>query len=175
MTVNWQGEHRNVLYGTGGGAIVYPVSRVTLGLSTRILQALGYSSDRIVLSTNFDWLYGIISRIQSVLIRGACKAFLIFTVVVLGPFLEEWVFRGALYRFQESQMDQVTRILTNSVLFGAVHLNYALGVASIPYFLVATISGVVYACLREWTHSWHAPAIAHGISNACVIAFETLR
>ena len=166
---------RDILYGAGGGLVAYPVSVLTVETSRYFFEKWNLPFDRFLLSKNFDWFYHSISAIKSCLLRGVCKTFLVTYLVFIGPVLEEWAFRGVLYSYQESHQSPPARILTSAVAFGAIHLSYFHGLASIPYFLVATISGVVYACLREWAGSWHAPAIAHGISNACVIAFETMR
>lgn len=169
------GGSRDLLYGFGGGCVSYPTSVVTIETSRYFFGKWGLPSDKFLLSKNFDWLYRSIGAIQSCFLRGALKTFLIGYLVIAVPILEEWVFRGKLYSYQESRLSSSVCILTNAAAFGAIHLSYFHGIASVPYFLVATISGVIYACIREWTGSWQAPAIAHGISNAFVIAFETMR
>ena len=175
MNISYREVRSDVAYGVSGACVTYPLSIATIEASRYLFEKWDIPFNRILLSKNFDWIYRSIGAIQSGLMRGIFKTFLAAYLIVVGPVLEEWAFRGVLYRYQEIHMSMPVRILSNATAFGAIHLSYFHGLASIPYFLVATIAGVVYACLREWTKSWHSSAIAHGISNACVIALETLR
>jgi len=165
----------DLIYGSCGGCVSYPVSVLTIKTSRYFFEKWNLPFDRYLLSKNFNWLYQSINTIKNYFLRSILKTFLVAYLVLIAPIFEEWAFRGVLYRYQEPYQDPPSRIVTSAVVFGAFHLSYFHGLASVPYFLVATISGLIYAGLREWTNSWHAPAVAHGISNACVIAFETLR
>ena len=82
-------------------------------------------------------------------------AMLLITVVV-GPVIEELVFRGLLYRAWEEKWGWLTGMLLSSLVFGAYHQG----------FWYAFVSGLLYAALYRRTGSLLAPILAHGIYNA---------
>lgn len=76
--------------------------------------------------------------------------------VIVGPFIEELVYRGLLYRAWERQWGWVPAMLATSALFGLVHPSH---MAS------AFLGSVVYVCLLRRTGTLWAPIAVHSIYN----------
>ena len=90
-------------------------------------------------------------------------AFLV--LVVLAPIMEEVIFRGWLYGKLRSRTNMVVAILITSVLFGAMHLQWNVGVN------VFCLS-VVLCGLREVTGTIYSGILVHVIKNG--VAFYLL-
>ncbi len=65
----------------------------------------------------------------------------IFTVALLGPLIEELVFRGAITRFLLEKYNPRTAILISALIFGIVHMN---PVQIIGGFLMGLLLGWIY-------------------------------
>jgi len=83
-----------------------------------------------------------------------------FMAVILAPFIEEIMFRGALYSWLRVRCNAAPSIIISSVLFASVHPQGAVGVVPL------TCIGMVLAFLREWRGSLVAPMLAHACFNA---------
>ena len=77
---------------------------------------------------------------------------------VLGPVIEELVFRGLLYKAWEEQWGWLAAMVLSSAVFGAYHGG----------FWLAFVGGMVYAALYRRTGSLLAPILAHGVYNAAL-------
>lgn len=76
--------------------------------------------------------------------------------VTLGPFMEELLYRGVLYRLWERQWGWVAGALLSSVVFSIIH----------PQNLVQTfLSAILYACLYRRTGSLWATTLCHSTYN----------
>ncbi|MDN3507161.1 MAG: CPBP family intramembrane metalloprotease [Simkaniaceae bacterium] len=115
--------------------------------------------------------YELLNGMGNVLLRGALKTLAIFYAVLFVPIAEEWLFRDAIYKWQEKDegASRVYRILANGAVFGAFHVNFFYGLSNIPVVAVATFAGIVFAALREKTGNIYASIIAHSINNAVVL------
>ncbi len=87
----------------------------------------------------------------------------VFLILVLGvvvaPFVEELMFRGALYSWLRDHFGAGFSIFASAVIFAAVHPQGPIGVVPL------TIVGMMLAFLREWRNSLIAPMLAHALVN----------
>jgi uncharacterized protein len=79
--------------------------------------------------------------------------------VTLGPFMEEMLYRGVLYRLWERQWGWLAGTLLSSVVFSIIH----------PQNLIQTfLSAILYACLYRRTGSLWATTLCHASYNFLV-------
>jgi membrane protease YdiL (CAAX protease family) len=90
------------------------------------------------------------------------------SAVVWAPFLEETVFRGALFTFLRPKLKFWGTALATSAIFGLVHPYTTAGLVQ-----VATL-GLVLAALREWRGSLIAPMVCHFLHNATISLITVL-
>ena len=81
-----------------------------------------------------------------------------FSLVVLGPALEECIFRGYLLHRWSKKWGLWTGVLLSSVAFGAIH----------PDTIAAAVTGLGLAMLYLKTQTLWAPIVAHSIYNFVV-------
>lgn len=99
------------------------------------------------------------------------KTALLSLIVLIGPILEEFLFRSLLQEWQESCQDHpIHRILLNGLLFGIFHLSSAQGWTNLPIFLITFLMGCIYAALRETTGDIISSSTAHIAHNATGMA-----
>ncbi len=91
-------------------------------------------------------------------------------VVVLGPIVEEWLFREKLEaKLREWTHIPALRICMNGLLFGLLHVWRFPTWALFPKFVITTFGGCVAAALREKTGDIIAPSAAHILHNGVVL------
>lgn len=83
-------------------------------------------------------------------------------LVVIGPTIEEYLFRGYILRRAANKWGLWPGIFLSSAMFGAIH--------SDP--VGATVTGIGFALLYLSTKSLWAPIISHGIYNMVVWIFD---
>lgn len=88
------------------------------------------------------------------------------TIVVLGPIVEEIVFRGFVLRRLRARYRLGIAIMVSSLIFGAFHFNQG--------FLGSFVNGIVYAILAVKFASLYAPIIVHGAYNAITFFMERM-
>ncbi|RYF29040.1 MAG: CPBP family intramembrane metalloprotease [Chloroflexi bacterium] len=99
-------------------------------------------------------------------LNGRTEMLLAFaTLVVLAPIAEEVLFRGYLYGKLRKYSSILPSIVITSLLFGAVHMQWNVGLDTFAL-------SVVMCCLREVTGSVWAGVLLHMIKNG--IAFYLL-
>ncbi|AXF57404.1 CPBP family intramembrane glutamic endopeptidase [Salicibibacter kimchii] len=84
---------------------------------------------------------------------------LLVAVVILGPILEELVFRQAIFGHLYRKMNFFWAALISSVVFSVIHLDFM-------HILVYTAVGFVFAGLYVWSKRIIVPIIAHVLMNA---------
>lgn len=89
-------------------------------------------------------------------------------VVVLAPLIEEFFFRGFLYRSFRTSLGVWPAALGAGAIFGAVHATT--GVAYVPILIFL---GVVLCLLYERTGSLYAPIAVHAVNNSLAFAAST--
>lgn len=83
---------------------------------------------------------------------------MIFAIGILGPFVEEIVFRGVILQSYQRTGRIVGSIVLSSVMFGMMHLNF-------NQFAYGTVMGVMLALLVEATGTVLTSFIAHALFN----------
>lgn len=95
----------------------------------------------------------------SLYMSGPERAIAFLMLAVVAPIMEELIFRGWFYGKLRVKVPKVVAILATSILFGAVHLQWNVGIS------VFSIS-VVCCLLREVTGTIYAGTLVHIINNA---------
>lgn len=88
--------------------------------------------------------------------------------VVIAPFVEEIMFRGALYGWLRARISMFPAIVVSSAIFAAVHPQGAIGF--FPLFVIAC--GL--AAIREWRGSLLCSALVHACVNAGTLTLVLL-
>lgn len=92
---------------------------------------------------------------------------MIFMMAVFGPFCEEFIFRGLIYRGYRKEGSLFAAVLLSGILFGLMHLNFN----QAGYTLAI---GIAMALLVEATDSLYSSFLCHFIFNAqsvCIMYF----
>lgn len=83
---------------------------------------------------------------------------MILSMGLIGPFIEEIVFRGVIFHSYKKTGRIVGSIILSSVLFGMMHLNF-------NQFAYGAVMGVMFCLLVEATGSVLSSFIAHALFN----------
>ena len=116
------------------GKMWSPVSVPYLGWSIIIGFATIFLIDFVMSKLSFlpDWLGNTFDLLQSGWLGILC-------ISVLGPILEEMLFRGAITKVLLRKYNPVKAIILSALIFGIFHINPAQVVG-------ATLSGILFAC-----------------------------
>jgi len=87
-----------------------------------------------------------------------------FSIIIVAPITEEFIFRGVLLHRWGTKWGLVAGVIVSSVLFGMLHAN--------PIGL--TMFGVVMALLYIKTATLIIPILAHGLNNFIAISLQFL-
>lgn len=136
---------RNALWGFGGYCAILPVIFVASVANQMIFQNTTISSNPVFvffenIKTPFDYML------------------LLFMVVIIGPAVEEILFRGYLYTAFRKYFNFTFSILIVSFLFSFIHADIF---ALIPIFCMGFVLSAVY----EYTGSIISSFIAHALWN----------
>lgn len=88
--------------------------------------------------------------------------------VIWAPFVEETIFRGALYAYLRTTRVALVSALLTGVAFAVIHPQ---GLAFVP--ALASL-GFVFALIREWRGSLIGPMVAHALHNATILTIGIL-
>ena len=102
--------------------------------------------------------------LYSTLISPLNKVFAAIALVVVGPILEEVIYRGLIYGKLRKKHSLVTSILIVSVLFGFLHGQWNVGVDVFALSVVACL-------MRETTGTIYAGIILHVLKNTIAFYF----
>lgn len=95
---------------------------------------------------------------------------LFFTVCLIGPVVEELVFRGMIYGKLRRSFSMIPSMFISAALFGIIHMNWVQGI-------YAGIAGLALAYIYEKTQTIWASCLMHAIFNSSsyvVMALEKL-
>jgi len=105
---------------------------------------------------------GVDERIRIDVVRDMEKAFdpaglvmYLVLVPIIGPIIEEVIFRGFLYRALERKWGWIAAMILTSALFGLYH----------KHFYAAFISSIVFVCVMRRTGSLWSAIVVHGFGN----------
>ncbi len=147
-------------FGVLGLVVCWPIVTMTSEVSGLVHQYFTGEPSPIVAHQTLE-------RLASANPSDPWRAVMIFAVVALAPIIEEVIYRGAiqgcLRGFVRSPW---LAIVLSAILFGAMHIGTAAGIA-IPGLMVFGLGlGIVY----ERTGTLLAPMIMHGLFNAGNVA-----
>jgi len=89
---------------------------------------------------------------------------IVLSACIWAPLIEEFLFRGALYRYLRPRFSVVGSTSLTALLFAMVHPQGLMGIPAIWTL------GVVFAGLREWRGSIWASMTAHALHNGMLVA-----
>lgn len=149
-------------YLTGDKRLYSPVSASYLFWSAIMGISMIYLIDYLMSRLRFlpDWLSDTFDLLQSGWLGIAC-------VAILGPILEELLFRGAITKVLLKKYNPVKAILISGLIFGIFHMNPAQVVG-------ATLIGFILAWIYYKTHSL-IPCILIHIMNNSLSVFLALK
>jgi uncharacterized protein len=108
------------------------------------LNAFGFLLDRHPMDAHYFSAWGLATAVLA---------------VTLGPFAEEVIYRGVLFRLWERQWGWVPGMFLSSAVFASIH----------PGNLLQTfLSGIIYVCVLRRTRSLWAPILCHAFYNLLV-------
>lgn len=101
--------------------------------------------------------------VNTLLVNNVKISFLkIITTSIIGPILEEFIYRGILYNKLKEFNSNRTSIIISSVIFGLIHIN--------PIKIIYTfILGIILAKIYEMKKTLKAPIITHISFNLTAI------
>ena len=96
------------------------------------------------------------------------KLLLLFFAAGLAPFLEETMFRGALFRYFRHHWGFFLSAVVGGIIFAVIHPQ---GLVAVP---ALAAMGIGFALLREWRDSLLASMTAHAINNGVIVGLLLL-
>ena len=106
------------------------------------------------------------------LFKVAIKICFFVYAVLIGPWLEETIFRGVFHEFLESELGKITekvsRVVLNGLVFGFCHIFPISGAFSLSVFMIPVALGMLCAALRMWREDRVACTSAHMVYNSLV-------
>ncbi len=149
LGLRWGRAGRTLLYGVAGSLVAMALS---YGAYFAIYLIFYLIAGRGPVS-------GEAERLRE--LGGSHIALVVLVVVLLAPFFEELFFRGILYPALRRRVGANVAIVTNGIIFGALHFQ--------PLFIFSLLLvGIVLAYLYERSDSLLAPMAAHALYNLMV-------
>jgi membrane protease YdiL (CAAX protease family) len=135
---------------------------ITLGWYTMLCTPLYFKKGSGIL------ILDVVKKINNLGFTWSYAAIL-FHYIILGPIIEEIIFRGVLYSPYRKKYGPTVAVLLTSLFFCAFH--------PIRAFVVTLIDGIIFGTLYEKTESIIPPIIAHCTINflAHITSFILLR
>ena len=127
---------------------------------------LAFSAILTALFSVFPWFNLTENQplLYSTLISPLNKVFAAIALVVVGPILEEVIYRGLIYGKLRKKHSLITSILIVSILFGFLHGQWNVGVDVFALSVVACL-------MRETTGTIYAGIILHILKNTIAFYF----
>lgn len=162
------------------GIIIIPALLFLLFSKSRWSEALGFHKIRISSALMIVLFTFLVMPLTTVLnavsmlftenavasmeeeILGVAFPVMLFMIGIFGPFCEEFVFRGVIYRGYLKSGSKFRAILLSALLFGLMHMN-------VNQAIYAFAIGILLALLMEATGSLWAPALCHMIFNSAQV------
>lgn len=89
---------------------------------------------------------------------------MLLSIGIVGPFVEEFVFRGYILHSYQRTGRIIGSIVLSSVLFGMMHLNF-------NQFAYGTVMGIMFCILVEATGSIWSSFFAHALFNSIEVIY----
>lgn len=165
---------KDVGIGIGAFLIEYPTSQFIHRSVTSIMKSMGIQFSQ---SQDIMRILKSFNCVGLSLFGGAIKVALVAYIAIIGPIVEEVLFRETLYNYQKSVQrepnsteSKIIRVVSNGVIFGACHLSPFQGWLNVPIFLITGIMGILLALLRELTGNIVASSTTHILHNSTSMA-----
>ncbi len=151
-----------------------------LGFRSFTWKDLGISCGLLVGTYVFMFVYGIVLSVFQIepdvnwieiFENQASPGWLIFTVVIVAPFLEEILFRGFIFTGFRNKYGWVNAMLISGVLFAVNHLQL---VGLITYFLLGCILAYLRHASKSLWPSIFFHMVINGISTGLVYLVSSL-
>jgi membrane protease YdiL (CAAX protease family) len=118
-------------------------------------------------------LLGSINSISNLVVQVALKVFVFAYAIFIGPWFEEFLFRGVLHDVlggaAGSTALKVGRVVANGLIFGACHCIPWIGTPNISAFVVTSVMGMMFEGLRMWRGNRVACTTAHMVHNGIAV------
>ena len=139
----------------------------SIGFGLPYVRVLHFAGCLVVASLGLQWLMAPLHIELSPLETKTFDAiahdgFGIFILVVVGPFIEELVFRAGMFRLLQKKIGVIQAMVLSSLLFAIVHGNWAQG---IPAFII----GMGLALLYFRSDDLRLCYPAHAANNALAV------
>lgn len=136
---------KSIAWGLGGYCAILPINLAAFIINRMMLKEVEVSSNPV---------FGLLKKIDS-----PVEYFLLFfMVVILGPAVEEIIFRGYLYTVFRKYFSFTAALLAVSFIFSFIHADFY---ALVPIFGIGLVLGAVYEYSGSIVSSW----IAHALWN----------
>jgi membrane protease YdiL (CAAX protease family) len=122
-------------------------------------------------ATSQDWAKDLDRRILKfvdTIFRGSPRGS-VALIAVLAGLGEELLFRGVIQAGLERELGAVAGLLIASLLFGLAHF------ITRAYFLLATLMGIIFGLLYQWTGNLLVPVLVHALYDWIAIRFYLRR
>ena len=135
-----------------GGALISIVPAFIVTLLSNLIPSTQ--------SQNLEMVNGIFGAES----YGFLQYFMLFCIIVVAPFIEEAIFRGALWNFMSKFLKEKTVYIVTSILFALVHMDllHVLGLMPLSFLL---------GWFKYRTGNFKASLVCHMSNNlvACII------
>ncbi len=119
---------------------------------------LSLTINSIFIFTNFINPLFISSGVDDLIIYIIAYIIRIFTSCIIGPFIEEILFRGILFNFLSKRINIILSALITTVIFSLIHFN-------IPLCVFALVTGFFFVYFYIKTNNLFIPIIMHSFCN----------
>ncbi|MDM5176505.1 CPBP family intramembrane metalloprotease [Massilia sp. DJPM01] len=168
-----QRENLNFTQFMGAGFSVRALVELILVLVVSVFIGIGCWAALVFLSAKIDidwayrhWHFAKPSAFDNTNWLPSWLVLQAITIVVLGPIIEEIVFRGFILRRLCEKYRLSVAIIVSSLIFGIVHFDQG--------FLGSFVNGILYAIIAIRFASLYAPIFVHGGYNAITFFIERM-
>ncbi|WP_157778386.1 CPBP family intramembrane glutamic endopeptidase [Massilia violaceinigra] len=168
-----QRENLNFTQFMGAGFSVRALAELVAVLFASVVIGIGCWAVLVFLSAKIDidwayrhWHFAKPSTFDNTTWLPSWLVLQAITIVVLGPVVEEIVFRGFILRRLCEKYRLSVAIVVSSLMFGIVHFDQG--------FLGSFVNGIIYAIVAVRFASLYAPIFVHGGYNAITFFIERM-
>ncbi len=142
---------------------ILPIVLMTISLSILISEVDNIMAEYLISSAQYEkYLLQLMKLFPKD--RPGDLIISVLTVAAIGPFVEEGVFRGVIFKGIASNMGNSAGIFASSLLFMVIHLNPV-------QFPGALILGIIYSILLSRGYKTSDTFIAHAVHNSISLIF----
>lgn len=139
--------------------LFYPLLKITTVLTLLLLEKVFFISNLSVEQV-------LIRKFKAADLNLLSFFFFLFTVVIIVPCIEEFLFRGVLQSFLREKIGRISAILLSSFLFSLAHFSGLQGMGNIVILTNLFIFSICIGWFYEQIQSLTAPIFLHMLFNA---------